>query len=149
MISEIRHIRGSLILALAFSISTFAKCPIPEGGTLIIRAASGDLHVDTSSRDSSVDVQIENNAVQLQENCGKDVVQLTGTAPDQSHGPVGWKIVTPKNVNLDLVTMAGNITVGDVDGDGSLDVMVGAPGNDDGGTDNGAAYIFFGPVQSQ
>ncbi len=35
-------------------------------------------------------------------------------------------------------------TVGDVNGDGHADVIVGAPGNDAGGTDCGAAYVYFG-----
>ncbi len=35
---------------------------------------------------------------------------------------------------------------GDVDGDGLADVILGAPGNDDGGADAGAAYLFLGPV---
>lgn len=119
MMSEIRNIRGSLLLALAFSMPVFAKCPITDGATLIVRAANGDLHVDTSGRDA-VDVQIENSAVQVQESCGKDIVQFTGAAPDQSRGPVAWRIIVPKNVNLDLVTMAGNITIGDVDANALL-----------------------------
>jgi len=36
--------------------------------------------------------------------------------------------------------------VGDVDGDGVDDVVIGARNNDLGGTDAGAAYLFYGPV---
>ena len=39
--------------------------------------------------------------------------------------------------------MAG---VGDVDGDGWDDVLVGAPGHDGAATDTGAAYLFHGPM---
>jgi hypothetical protein len=35
---------------------------------------------------------------------------------------------------------------GDVDGDGHDDVLVGAPGNDEGGPEAGAAYLVMGPV---
>jgi len=36
--------------------------------------------------------------------------------------------------------------VGDFDGDGFDDLLVGAPGNDLGGRSAGAAYLFFGPI---
>jgi energy-converting hydrogenase Eha subunit B len=35
-------------------------------------------------------------------------------------------------------------TAGDVNGDGYADVIVGAPDNDDGGSDAGRAYVYFG-----
>ena len=35
-------------------------------------------------------------------------------------------------------------TAGDVDGDGYHDLLIGAYGNDDGGTDAGAAYLLLG-----
>jgi hypothetical protein len=35
---------------------------------------------------------------------------------------------------------------GDVDGDGLADLLIGAYGNDDGGTDAGAAYLVLGPA---
>jgi DUF4097 and DUF4098 domain-containing protein YvlB len=111
-----RTISGSLILALAFGIPGFAKCPISDGSTLVVRAAVGDLRVDTAGREPSAEVQVENNAVQVQETCGKDIVQFIGTAPDQIKGTIAWKIVVPKAANLDLVTMAGSIVIGDVDG---------------------------------
>src|SRR5207248_2336394 len=108
-------VRGSLLVALALGTPAFARCPISDGATLIVRAAVGDLQVDTAGRDS-VDVQVENNTVQIQETCGKDIVQFISNGPDQNRGTIPWKITVPKTVNLDLVTMAGNINIGDVDG---------------------------------
>src|SRR5689334_21875040 len=110
-----RALPGPLVLALACSLPVFGKCQIPEGGTVVVRAAAGDLHVDTTAREAAAEVQVD-NAVQLQENCSKDGAQYTGSAPDQMKGTIDWKIVVPKNIHLDLVTMSGNITVGDVDG---------------------------------
>jgi len=37
-------------------------------------------------------------------------------------------------------------SVGDVDGDGNMDVLVGAYGVDAGGVDRGRAYLFYGPI---
>jgi len=115
MICVIRNLRGSLVLAMAFSLPAFAKCPVAEGTTVVVKAI-GDLHVDTTGREASVDVQVDNKAVQVQENCRKDIVQFIGNAPDQMRSGAVWKIVAPKNVHLDLVTMAGSVIVGDVDG---------------------------------
>jgi FG-GAP repeat len=54
---------------------------------------------------------------------------LTGDAGDEAGTSVSW--------------------AGDVDGDGENDVIVGAPGNDLGGEDAGAAYVVFGPFAGE
>ena len=41
-----------------------------------------------------------------------------------------------------------SLDVRDADGDGVLDLLVGAPGNDDAGADAGAAYLVLGPLQT-
>ena len=112
-----RAIRGLSLVLLAFNLPLLAKCPISDGATLVVRAPFGDLLVDTTSRDASVDVQIDNNVIQVQEVCGKGSVEYTGNASDQMRGTITWRIVAPKGIDLDLVTLAGNINVGDVDGD--------------------------------
>jgi DUF4097 and DUF4098 domain-containing protein YvlB len=119
MIRVIRTVPGSLVLAVALSSFAFAKCPISDGATVVVRSAFGDLHVDTAGRDFA-DVQVDNSAVQVQETCGKDVVQFTGNVADQSKGTIAWKITVPRTVHLDLVTMAGNIIAGDVDANAIL-----------------------------
>src|SRR4029077_7622627 len=66
---------------------------------------------------AAVEVQVAGNAPQIQENCGKDSVEYTSTGADPLKGTVAWKIVTPKAIHLDLVTMSGNINIiGDIDG---------------------------------
>src|SRR5436309_5278182 len=121
MIRVIGVIGGCLLLLNTSAISLFAKCPISDGATLIVRAPVGDVQVDTNGREAAVDFQVDNNLVQAQENCGKDV-ELTVNAPDaaQVRGTIVWRIVTPKNVNLDLVATAGNIDIGSVEGDAIL-----------------------------
>lgn len=42
----------------------------------------------------------------------------------------------------------GAVGVGDVSGDGIQDMLVGAAGNDDGGTDAGAAWLILGPPET-
>lgn len=90
-------------------LPVFAKCPVTEGATVVVRAGIGDLLVDTNGREPVVDVQVE--GAQVQESCGKDSVEFTGNGNASA-----WKILTPKNVDLDLVTLGGNINVGDVNG---------------------------------
>src|SRR5439155_14980269 len=93
---------GASLLATTFNFSLFAKCPVSDGATLIVRAPAGDLQVETSGRDASVDVQVENNILQVQESCGKETVEFTSNTPDpaQIRGTLIWRIVTPKNVKL-------------------------------------------------
>lgn len=114
----LRGLRGPLCaigVMCGSLLPVFAKCPVSDGTTVIVRAPAGDLQVDTSGRDATVDVQIVGNVPQIQENCGKNTIEYTSAA-DPLKGTVSWKIITPRAIHLDLVTMAGNITVGDIDG---------------------------------
>src|SRR5205823_2227603 len=99
-----------------FLLPAFAKCPVTNGTTVVVRAPAGDIQVDTTGREPAVDVQVDNNTVQVQQNCGKDRVEFTSSGPDQVNGVIVWKILTPRNVDLDLATQAGSINVGDVNG---------------------------------
>ena len=107
---------ATFALILAVQIPLLAKCPVSDGATIIVRAPIGNLQVDTTGRDI-VDVQVNNNLIQVQETCSKDI-EITSNAPDarQITGTTDWRIVVPKASNLDLVTLAGSITVGDSDG---------------------------------
>jgi hypothetical protein len=89
--------------------------------TVIVRAPMGNLQIDTTGRDS-VETQVNNNVIQIQETCGRDSVELTSNSPGPNvvQGTVIWRILVPKNANLDLVTMAGSINVGDSDGNAVL-----------------------------
>jgi DUF4097 and DUF4098 domain-containing protein YvlB len=121
MMRIVGFVGASLLVVTTFTVSLFAKCPISDGATLIVRAPIGDVQVDTTARDGSVDVQVD-SSIQLEENCGKDSVEFTSGTPDsgQARNGVVWKVVTPRNVNLDLVATTGNITIGDVDGNAVL-----------------------------
>ena len=122
MMRVIGVIGGSLLLINTFTASPLlAKCPVSDGAVLFVRAPIGDVQVDTSSREAAVDVQVDNSLIQVQENCGRDI-ELTSNVPDpaQVRGTILWRIVVPRNVNLDLVATAGNINVGDVDGNAIL-----------------------------
>ena len=113
--SKFAMIPASLVILLS-QIPLLAKCPAPDGTTVVIRAPIGNLHVDTTGRDS-VDVQVNTNMVQIQETCGKEI-GLTSNTPNASQilGAVDWKILVPRAVDLDIVAYAGSITVGDLDG---------------------------------
>lgn len=90
----------------------YAKCPVNESTLLIVKAETGDLHVDTSGKEPSVDIQAEE--AKLHESCGTKIIEYSGT------GAHSWHIITPKHIDLDLTTVGGNITVTDVDGNVTL-----------------------------
>jgi DUF4097 and DUF4098 domain-containing protein YvlB len=112
---------AAVIFTLAAQMSLLAKCPVSGPVTVVVRAPMGNLQIDTTGRDS-VEAQINNSLLQLQETCGRDSIELTSNSPDsnQIQGTVNWRIVVPKNANLDLVTMSGSINVGDSDGNAVL-----------------------------
>jgi hypothetical protein len=122
MIRGIGIVGGSFLFLAATAVSLFAKCPVSDGETVVVRAPAGDLQVDTSAHDSAVDVQVDTNLIQVQETCGKETVEFTASAPDPSQirGAIIWRILTPRNVNLDLVTMTGNISIADTEADAVL-----------------------------
>src|SRR5688572_29570689 len=82
----------------------FAKCPVSEGVTLMVRAPVGNLLVDTTGTDS-VDVQVSSKAMALTEVCGKSMIEITGVAPATLQEKVEWKILVPPGIHLDLVTL--------------------------------------------
>jgi DUF4097 and DUF4098 domain-containing protein YvlB len=115
---------GIAAVVLLFQLPAMARCLISEGATVVVRVPIGDLKVDTSARDS-VDVIVNSAGFSYKEVCGKDRVEYTAdNAP--IHGNVDWNIIVPRNVNLDLVTLGGNITVGDSDGSANLRTTGGA-----------------------
>ena len=109
----IRVIRGSFAVILVCSIpAAYAKCPVNENTTLVVRAETGDLQVETSGHEPVVEVQAE--GAQIHESCSKDKAEYTG------NGARVLKITTPKDIDLDLLTQGGNINIGDVDGNAVL-----------------------------
>src|SRR5438552_3679444 len=87
-----------------------------------IRSKMTPMQESASAHDYAVDIQVDTNLIQVQETCGKETVEFTGNAPDPSQirGAIIWRIVTPRNVNFDFVTMTGNITIGDTEADAVL-----------------------------
>jgi len=119
LVRKIRVIRGPLMILFLLNLPLFAKCPVSDQTVLVVRAPIGDLQVDTAGREAAVDVQVDSSAIQVQETCGKESVEYTSNPPDSNQlrgGTATWKILVPKNIDLDLVTLGGSISVGDVDG---------------------------------
>jgi|GEM_PF-2019201 len=100
-------------------LPALARCPISPNGTLKIQAAVGNLIVEPTGGDS-VDVDVTDNAVKLQETCAApDSVLIESSASTQlRNGKIpDWRIRVPKSVNLDFVAHAGGVTLtGDYDG---------------------------------
>jgi hypothetical protein len=103
---------GVICVVCGTVLPSYAKCPVNETTVLVVKAETGDLHVDTTGRTPFVDVQAEE--AKLHESCGKQIIEYTGT------GARSWRITTPKDIDLDLTTVGGNITVTDVDGNVTL-----------------------------
>src|SRR5215469_11222462 len=106
---KLRSVVGVIGVIACFFVPAYSKCPVFDNTTLVVRA-TGDLQVDTTARERTTELQVE--GTQVQENCTKDTVEYSSTTRTNP-----WKITTPKGIDLDLVTLGGNISVGDVDGD--------------------------------
>ena len=104
--------------ALLFPLTLFAKCPIAPDGRLVLRAPAGNLLVDTTGTDS-VEVEVSNRQVVVQEICRREAVEVSATAP-ASIGIPDWKIRVPRGVTLDLSTQGGSIQIMDTDGEALL-----------------------------
>jgi hypothetical protein len=105
------------VLSLA-PLSLHAKCQYLPNGRLELRAPAGNLLVSTTGTDS-VEVQVSNRQVTVQETCERDKVTITGKAPT-SIGIPDWKITVPRGITLDLSTQGGSIQVADTDGEALL-----------------------------
>ena len=116
---RIGRIAATVLVASACQLPLLAKCPIPDNGTLVVRAPVGNLLVDTKGQ-GFVDVTVTNKDIQVHENCLADRVELTGTAARALNGSADWKITVPAGVQLDLLTDGGSIQVGDSDGNVTL-----------------------------
>jgi hypothetical protein len=115
---------GIAAITLVSQLPAIAKCPVTEGTTVIVRVPVGNLQVDTSGRDF-VDVRVNSTDFVFKEICGRERVEYSAdNAPIR--GSIDWNIQVPHNVNLDLVTLGGNINVGDSDGSAMLRTMSGA-----------------------
>jgi hypothetical protein len=105
---KFRRVIGLVGVISGLVLPVYAKCPVNENTLLVLRADTGDLQVDTSGHEAFVEVQSDGPAPH--ETCGKDRIEYSGGSAHI------WKIITPKNINLDFVTMGGNITVANIDG---------------------------------
>lgn len=115
---RLRNCLPLLGMTLLVPTGLFAKCPVSPNGRLELRVPAGNLQVETMATDS-VEVEVSNRQVIVQENCDRDKVTVTGKAPT-SIGIPDWKIRVPKNITLDLSTQAGSIQVPDIDGEALL-----------------------------
>jgi hypothetical protein len=109
--------RGTLLVLAMFAMQSvaLARCPIPAGGLLFLRAPLGNLLVDTSVT-GFIEVEVSDSAIEVEEQCFDDHVEISGTAPARRFGPVDWRIRVPASVDLDLITFAGGVRVATTEG---------------------------------
>ena len=109
--------RGSwtFVTILVLQSVALAQCPIPSNGAVFVRIPVGNIVVDTSGGDIA-SAQVSNAAIEVQEACFEDHVEISGIAPERVYGPVDWAIQVPSSARLDLVTHAGSIRIANTDG---------------------------------
>jgi hypothetical protein len=117
-----------------------------EDGTERLACDAGGVGLSEEDGDcNDADAQINPDALEL---CDDDVDSNCDTTED---GCIG---TTDSSYAIWYGEAAGDVAGldvaarGDVNGDGTPDVIVGARDNDDHGDNTGAAYILFGPLQS-
>ncbi len=91
--------------------AAYAKCPVNENTTLVVRAEAGDLQVETTGHEPVVEVQVRARK-------SRKLRQRQGRVYRQRRRVL--KITTPKDIDLDLLSQGGNINIGDVDGNAVL-----------------------------
>jgi DUF4097 and DUF4098 domain-containing protein YvlB len=104
----------TFLTILVIQSAALAECPIPAGGAVFVRVPVGNLVIDTSA--TEVEAQVSNSAIEVQEACFADHVEISGIAPERVYGPIDWEIRVPDSVSLDLVTLAGSIRISNTDG---------------------------------
>ena len=100
--------------------------------TFQVRANGGGIDTDPTPATLTFDLVASaptrsffGSVIELSTLSTNDGFKLLGAAPQDR---AGWKVSS----------------AGDVNGDGFADIIIGAPNNDSGGTDAGAAYVIFG-----
>ena len=106
---KLQFVIGAAGVIAGLVLPAYSKCPVNNTSVLVIKADTGDLQIDTNGKEPFVDIQTD--AGKINENCGNQMIEYTGS------GAHIWKVTTPRDIDLDLATIGGNITVTDVDGD--------------------------------
>jgi DUF4097 and DUF4098 domain-containing protein YvlB len=109
-----RALTNRRLLTLAalslFAMPAFGQCPIPDGGTLFVKAPLGNIIIDTSGT-GAVEVQVTHPDIEVEESCFDDRVEISGVDPERVYENVDWNFRVPASVDLDLVTLAGSIRI--------------------------------------
>lgn len=124
-------VRGAIDLATAADATVVGD---PSDGTIIFASGAGDVDGDGRS-----DV-IVSAAVEWPLGGGVAYLLLGPWVGTRDAASADASVAGAGDDKLGFY-LAG---AGDMDGDGLDDIVLGAPGNDDGGTDAGAAFIFTG-----
>ncbi len=127
MMSVLRNVAtgfGVVAALVLLQLPALAKCPISDGGTLVVKAPVGNLRIDTSGQ-GAVDVRLSTTDIVLKETCGRDRAEYAAD-PAPIRGTVDWTIIVPRTVTLDLVTYGGSITMGDSDAPVTLRTTAGS-----------------------